>query len=255
MKEAIRQAKLRLLKMHFESGVGHIGGNLSSIDLLMTIYHRVLTPQDSFILSKGHAAGALYVTLWSRGCLSEDDLKQFHKDHTRLPGHPPVQGIPEISFAAGSLGHGIGVAAGMALGRKLRPAEGRVLCLTSDGEWNEGSSWEALIFAAQRSLNNFTLIVDLNGLQGFGRTCEVADLDSLAEKFHRFGFNVEEINGHDVEAIERTLRAPAGSRPRAIVARTVKGHGVSFMEDRMEWHYLPMTREQYEQAVAEVAQP
>src|SRR5712692_10529835 len=131
-----RRSRLRLLRMHYESGVGHIGGNLSAFDLLLTLYHYVLRPEDRFVLSKGHAAGALYVTLWSLGRLSDDDLKQFHRDNTLCAGHPPAHGIDDIPFATGSLGHGLSLAAGLALAKRLRGESGRVYCLTSDGEWN-----------------------------------------------------------------------------------------------------------------------
>lgn len=239
--------------MHFESGVGHLGGNLSALDLLLTLYHRVLGPHDLFILSKGHAAGALYVTLWSVGRISDERLKEFHKDHTHLAGHPVPNGLDDVVFATGSLGHGLGLAAGLALGKKLRGQPGRVFCLLSDGEWNEGSSWEALTFLSHHRLCNLTPIVDLNGLQGFGSTAEVANLAPLAQKFRDFGLDVVEIDGHEPSAVEAALKRTACERPEALVARTVKGHGVSFMENRMEWHYLPLTPEQYQQAVDEVA--
>jgi len=246
-------AKLRLLRMHFESGVGHIGGNLSSFDILMCLYHQMLGRDDAFVLSKGHAAGALYVTLWSKGVLTDDDLATFHRDETRLSGHPPCNGIPEVLFATGSLGHGPSLASGLALAKQLRGEPGRVFCLTSDGEWNEGSCWEALIFAKHHGLSNLTLIVDLNGLQGFGTTKEVANLDSLAEKFRNFGWQVQEVDGHDVAALSAALTSSADSDyPQAIVARTTKGNGVSFMEGRMDSHYLPMDRARYDQAVREI---
>ena len=162
--------------MHFESGVGHIGGNLSALDLLLTLHHRVMAGDDQFILSKGHAAGALYVTLWSLGLLAEEQLATFHKDGTKLGGHPVPHGIPEIPFAVGSLGHGLGLAAGLALGKNLRGQPGRVFCLLSDGEWNEGSNWESLMFIAHHRLREVVLLVDLNGMQGFGATAEVANL-------------------------------------------------------------------------------
>ena len=251
--DLLLSAKLRLLRMHFEAGVGHIGGNLSSFDILMCLYHQMLGPDDAFVLSKGHAAGALYVTLWSMGSLTDDDLTTFHRDATRLSGHPPCSGIPGILFATGSLGHGPSLASGLSLAKQLRGEPGRVFCLTSDGEWNEGSSWEALIFAKHHGLSNLTLIVDLNGLQGFGTTKEVADLDSLAEKFRTFGWYVQELEGHDVVALHSALAncADIGS-PSVIVARTTKGNGISFMEGRMESHYLPMDRAQYDQAVRDV---
>ena len=251
--ELLLTAKLRLLRMHFEAGVGHIGGNLSSLDILMCLYHRTLGPDDAFVLSKGHSAGALYVALWSTGALSDADLETFHRDATRLSGHPPCSGIPAIQFATGSLGHGPSLASGLALAKRMQGQPGRVYCLTSDGEWNEGSCWEAAIFARHQNLANLTLIVDLNGLQGFGSTKEVADLDSLAEKFRVFGWHVREIDGHDVEELSSALResADAGT-PSVVVAKTTKGNGVSFMEGRMDSHYLPLSDAQYAQAVEEV---
>lgn len=237
--------------MHYKAGVGHIGGNLSAIDILLGLYHCVLKPDDAFILSKGHAAGALYVTLWSLGRLTDEDLDTFHKDDTLLSAHPPASGLRDILFATGSLGHGPSLCCGLALARKLRGDPGRVYCLTSDGEWDEGSNWEALIFARQKALDNLTLIVDLNGLQGFGTTAEVADLGSLAQKFLEFGWDVDEIDGHDIQAITASA-AQSSNRPRVIIASTIKGNGVSFMANRMEWHYLPLTKELFEQAVREI---
>ena len=239
--------------MHYESGVGHIGGNLSALDLLMCLYHEVLGGDDVFVLSKGHAAGGLYIALWSIGHLEEDDLRQFHQDGTLLAGHPPPAGIAAIPFATGSLGHGLGLAGGIALAKILRAAPGRVYCLLSDGEWNEGSTWEAVIFAAHHKLANLTFVIDANGLQGFGTTAEVADLGSLAEKLRAFGIATLEIDGHDPAAIVAALAGGgSGPGPLAIVATTIKGCGISFMENRMEWHYLPLTEPLYQQAVSEV---
>jgi transketolase len=245
-----RRGRLRLLQMHHESGVGHLGGNLSALDLLLVLHHHHLGQHDQFVLSKGHAAGALYVTLWTLGRLSDGDLTQFHRDNTLLAGHPPARGIEEIPFATGSLGHGLSLAAGLALGKRLRDEPGRVYCLTSDGEWNEGSCWEALIFARHQRLDNLTILVDHNGLQGFGTTREVADLHPLADKFRAFQVKTVQIDGHDAGAVRGALGEPGG--PRVIVADTVKGRGVSFMENRMEWHYLPLTDELYRKAVADV---
>ncbi len=246
----IRRARLRLLQMHYQSRVGHIGGNLSALDLLMSLYHFRLQPGDKFLLSKGHSAGALYVTLWSMGLLSDEDLCSFHGEGTRLSGHPPLQGIPEVIFATGSLGHGLSLAVGLALGKRLRGESGRVFCLTSDGEWNEGSCWEALIFLSHHKLDNLTFLVDLNGMQGFGSTAEVANIHSLASKFSAFGVKTVEIDGHDLNSICAALHVKTG--PLAIVAKTRKGCGVSFMENQMAWHYLPMSEEEYQQAVREV---
>ena len=251
--ELRRRARCRLLRMHYESGVGHIGGNLSCLDVLLVLHHYVLTADDCFVLSKGHAAGALYITLWTLGLLSEDELARFHQDDTHLSGHPPAMGIPYIPFATGSLGHGLSMAAGLALGRRLRCEPGHIYCLTSDGEWNEGSCWEALIFAHHQRLENLTILVDLNGLQGFGTTREVADLDPLADKLRAFGLDTVEVEGHDPEALRECLTRPRHG-PDAVVARTRKGCGVSFMEGRMESHYLPLSAEQYRQALSETEQ-
>lgn len=241
--------------MHFESGVGHIGGNLSCLDILLATWHEGLTASDQFVLSKGHAAGALYVTLWSLGRLSDEDLSQFHKDGTLLSGHPPARGIEDILFATGSLGHGAGLAAGLALGKRLTRQDGRVICLTSDGEWNEGSTWESMIFAKHRDLRNLVIIVDENGLQGFGRTVDVADLSPLSDKFRAFDLTTVEVDGHDQTALVEALQVTPKHGPLMIVAKTVKGCGVSFMENRLEWHYLPMNAEQYQLACLEVGDP
>jgi transketolase len=239
--------------MHYESGVGHIGGNLSCLDLLLVLEHDVLGPDDQFVLSKGHAAGAYYVALWSVGRLGDDDLTQFHRDGTRLSGHPPAAGIAAVPFATGSLGHGPGLAAGLALAKRLQDAAGRVVCLTSDGEWNEGSCWEALIFARQHRLENLTVVVDLNGLQGFGTTRAVADLDPLAARFAAFGLATVTIDGHDPDAIAEALALrPGGAGPTVVVATTRKGCDVAFMEGRLDWHYLPLSEAQYLEAVADV---
>lgn len=252
--DALRnRAKLRLLRMHYESKVGHIGGNLSCLDLLLFIHHCVLEPRDNFILSKGHAAGALYVTLWTLDLLTDQELNSFHKDDTRLSGHPPARGISDILFATGSLGHGLSLACGLALARRLKTEAGQIYCLTSDGEWNEGSCWEALIFARHQRLHNLTILVDVNGLQGFGSTKEVADLEPLAAKFRAFGVATVEVDGHQPAGLERVF-SERGAGPKVILARTRKGCGVSFMEGRMEWHYLPLNESQYQQAVQEIEQ-
>lgn len=246
----LKTARLRLLQLHFEAGVGHIGGNLSCLDALMVVFHEFVGPDDRFILSKGHSAGALYTTLWSLGRLGEDALRTFTRDDTVLAVHPPASGIADIRFATGSLGHGLSLAAGAAKALQLTDRPGRVFCLTSDGEWQEGSTYEALVFAAHHQLDNLTVLIDHNGLQGFGSTAEVASMSPLASRFAGFDVETVVVDGHDPEAIREAL-SPAG-RLRIVVLKTHKGHGVSFMRDRMEWHYLPMDEAQYRQAVAEI---
>ena len=242
-----KSARKRLLRMHYESGVGHIGGNLSALDALLIIFREHLRPQDRFILSKGHSAGALYIALWSAGKLSDEDLTTFHRDATLLAGHPPAHGIADVPFATGSLGHGLSLAAGTALAYKLKGEDARVVCMTSDGEWQEGSTWEALVFACHHKLGGLTVLVDHNGLQGFGSTVEVASMSPLWDRIRGFDAAVSVIDGHDPDAIRAALAA-TGDKPSIVVMRTVKGHGVSFMEHRMEWHYLPLSEAQFKNA-------
>ncbi|HUZ50376.1 MAG TPA: transketolase [Candidatus Dormibacteraeota bacterium] len=247
----IDRARARLLKMHFESGVGHIGGNLSALDALLVLMHECVRGPDMFVLSKGHAAGALYIALWSIGRVSEEDLHTFHGENTRFPGHPPAATIPEIRFATGSLGHGLSLAAGSALGFRLKGIDARSFCLTSDGEWQEGSTWEGLIFASHHRLGNLTILIDHNQLQGFGTTAEVASMSPLWEKLRGFDVDIDIVDGHDHAAL-RSAIAKRSDRPHCIILATTKGHGVSFMEGRMEWHYLPLTRELYDMALGEI---
>jgi transketolase len=246
-------ARQRLVTMHFKAGVGHTGGNLSALDAMLVVFHNFLQPDDRFILSKGHSAGALYTALWSAGKLSDDDLNTFHKDGTLLAGHPPCQGLPDVPFATGSLGHGLSLAAGTALGKTLQGQPGHVYCMTSDGEWQEGSTWEALIFACHRRMANLTVLIDHNGLQGFGGTDDVASMSPLWDKLTGFDADLQVIDGHDMAAVDAALRTQQ-SRVRIIVLRTVKGHGVSFMANQMAWHYLPMSEAQYQQAMQDLEQ-
>lgn len=237
-------ARKRLIKMHFDSGVGHIGGNLSALDAMLLVFHEYLGAKDKFILSKGHSAGALYISLWSIGRLDESELQLFHKDDTLLAGHPPAQGITDIPFATGSLGHGLSLAAGTALGFTLKNSDAKVICLTSDGEWQEGSTWEALIFSCHHKLSNLTILIDHNNLQGFGSTDEVASMSPLWEKFKGFEADVQVVDGHDLNAMRLAL-SKEHKCLKIIVLNTIKGRGVSFMENRMDSHYLPLSEEQF----------
>jgi len=217
----------------------------------MVLHHCVKQKDDVFVLSKGHAAGALYVTLWSLGVLTEDDLLQFHGERTRMSAHPAPGWIEEIPFATGSLGHGLPLAVGIALGKLLRNQPGRVFCLLSDGELQEGSTWESLIFIKQRQLAPLTIVIDVNGLQGFGSTKEVSGLELTVSKFREFGLAAREIDGHDLDTILDAIGTPSPS-PQIILAHTRKGHGISFMQNRMEWHYLPLNEELYRRALQDL---
>jgi transketolase len=246
-----RAARKRLLRMHFESRVGHIGGNLSALDALLIVFNEYLREGDKLVLSKGHSAGALYTALWSIGRLSDDDLKTFHQDNTLLPGHPPAKGIPDIQFATGSLGHGFSLAAGTALAQKMRRANSKTWCLTSDGEWQEGSTWEAMIFASHHRLDNLTILIDHNDLQGFGKTHDVASMSPLWKKLHGFDVEVHVVDGHNADAIRTVLNREARLM-KIVILKTIKGNGVSFMQNRMEWHYLPLNEQQYHAAIEEL---
>lgn len=249
--QLLKKAKQRLLRLHFEQKIGHIGCNLSALDFMLFIHLNMQFPEDIFVLSKGHSAGALYIALWAVNQLSEEDLIKFHKDNSKLAGHPVAGWHPRIQFSTGSLGHGLGLATGVALAKKLEGHTGNVYCLLSDGEWQEGSNWEALIFSAHHKLANLTVFIDLNGLQGFGNTTEIASMNKLAEKISAFDIDLIEIKGHDLAALNNAFHMK-NNRPKIVVMNTTKGKGVSFMENKMEWHYLPLNQEQFKQAQEEV---
>ena len=244
-------AYLRLLRLYYEAHSGHIGGSLSCLDAMLVLHHAVMRPADRFVLSKGHAAGALYVTLWSLSRLSEETLSTFSGENTSLPGHPSGKGIPDLYFPTGSLGHGPSLCAGMALALKHKNSDGQVFCLCSDGEWQEGACWEALNVAAHRQLGNLLILVDQNGLQGFGTTKEVMGIADLAPRFQAFGASVVSVNGHDSQAILEAVTAKNQAKPRVILLQTHKGLGLHF-EDKLESHYLPLTQEQYEEGIRHI---
>jgi transketolase len=253
--KAVKEARLRLLDLHYQSKHGHLGGNLSCIDALIVIYKAILKSDDQFILSKGHSAGALYIALWSQGIISEEDLHSFTKDSTKLSIHPPVKGIDTILFGTGSLGHGPSLASGLALSKKIKKEKGHVFCLCGDGEWQEGSCFEALIFAIHQKLNNLTILIDVNKWQGFGSTEEVASVNckKLEKQFRAFGANVIVCEVHDIDALETAITSlPHESSPKIILMDTIKGKGLSFFEDTLSCHYTPLTKEQYEIAFAKL---
>lgn len=242
--DLLRNTKIRLLQLHRDANCGHLGGNFSCIEALMTLHHRVMEADDRFILSKGHSAGALYATLWSLGHLSDADLQTFTRDDSLLPGHPSGSGIPGLMFSTGSLGHGPSLATGLALAARHRGLDHRVFCLCSDGEWQEGSCWEALSFAIHQRLKNLVLLIDQNGLQGFGRTADVISCDDLTPRIAAFGADVEKINGHDPDAIVKAIARPPNGVPRVLILDTVKGRGLHF-EGQLESHYLPLSEANY----------
>lgn len=248
---SLKLAKLRLLRMHHESNSGHLGGNFSCIDALMTLHHLIMKPDDRFILSKGHSAGALYVTLWSLGKLKDSDLETFSKDNTLLPGHPSGAGIPNLLFSTGSLGHGPSLAAGLALAAKHKNLDQQIYCLCSDGEWQEGSCWEALIFSVHHQLINLIIIIDQNGLQGFGRTENIISCSDLTSRISSFGAHVQRIDGHNYLEIKKSLENKSSEKPNLLILNIIKGKDLHF-EGEMKSHYLPLSEEQYHIAYVKI---
>jgi len=241
------------------AGVGHIGSSLSIADVLAAVYGATLRGElddpdrDRFILSKGHAALALYAALMEAGHLSREQFETYCADGTVVGGHPE-HALDGVEFSTGSLGHGLSIGAGVALGERLRRSPSRVFVLISDAECNEGSVWEAVMFAAHHRLANLVAIVDANGQQALGRTSEVLDLEPMRDRWLAFGWNAQEVDGHDPHALAAAfgeLRADSGP-PHVVVARTTFGKGVLFMEGEVDWHYLPMSEDQYRTALADL---
>jgi transketolase len=252
-----------ILEQSHRAHVGHIGSGLSIADIIAALYADVLdipapeaADRDRFILSKGHSVLAVYAALYLKGWLPKAQLDTYCGDGTLLGVHPEHQ-LRGIDFSTGSLGHGLAYGAGAALAARLQGSSRRAFVLVSDAECNEGSLWEAVMFAAHHRLANLIAIVDLNGQQALGYTDEVLNLSPLADRWRSFGWDAHEIDGHRVPEITRTidgLNTVAGP-PHVVIARTVFGKGVSYMERRIMWHYLPMTEEQYHQALIEIEIP
>ncbi len=256
MAHSVRRLVLGVSK---RAGVGHIGSELSVADIVAALYSSVLhipsptdPARDRFVLSKGHAALALYAALYLRGWITREELTSYCSNGSHLGVHPE-RGTPGVDFSTGSLGQGLSVAVGAALAANITGSPRRVFALVSDAECNEGAVWEAAMFAAHRRLDSLTAIIDLNGQQALGYTADVLDLQPMGVKWAAFGWDVAEVDGHDLGALVGTLSALAtGGRPRVVIARTTFGKGVSYMEGQVPWHYLPMSDSQYELAVAEV---
>jgi transketolase len=240
-----------MFALYKAANAGHIGSSLSCLDILVDLCFNRMAADDVVLLSKGHAAGALYTTLSLSGRMPEVPLETFYQDGTLLAAHPPCSDtIKAIPFSTGSLGHGLSLACGLAFSQRFTDKHFQTYAILSDGDCNEGSTWEAALFAAHHRLENLTVIIDLNGLQGIGHTKDILNLEPLADKWRAFGFAVAVAEqGNDFASLARAHEdLSTAPWPRCLIARTIKGHGVSYMQDRMEWHYLPMTTAQYDQA-------
>ena len=243
-----RHIRGKIIEMSHKSGAAHLGSSLSCVDILVALYWNVLSinpdnpsdpDRDRFILSKGHAASALFATLALKGFFPMNILDTFAMPGSRLEEHPGPKCIAGVEAATGSLGHGLSIGIGMAISSRIQKKPYRVFALLSDGECNEGSVWEAAMFAAGQHLDNVLAIIDFNKWQATGRSCEVMALNPLKEKWESFGWSAYEIDGHNMSELVNVLNNfPDGSgKTVAAIAHTVKGKGVSFMEDDNNWHY------------------
>jgi transketolase len=255
-----RKIRASVLEQSKRANVGHIGSALSVVELLAALYDGVLNvraaddpERDRFVLSKGHAALALYATLNATGRLSDEELASFCTDGSAIATHPEHT-VLWVDFSTGSLGLGLSLAVGSALAARIQGSDRRAFVLLSDAECNEGSVWEAAMFAAHHDLGNVIALVDVNGQQALGYTREILDLTPLSRRWEAFGWDVHEVDGHDVGVMTHTLEGLGAlpNKPHVLLAETTFGKGVSYMEHTIAWHYLPMSDEQYAQAMREL---
>jgi transketolase len=255
-----RVVRRHILQQSKRANVGHIGSALSVVEILCALYSSTVRREsevdpdrDRFVLSKGHAALALYVVLHLQGWIAAEQLESYCADNSLLGVHPDHR-LPGVDFSTGSMGMGLGFAAGAALAARLQRSKRRAFALLSDAECNEGSTWEAVMFGSHHRLANLTAIVDANGQQAFGATLDVLNIEPLAERWRAFGWDVHEVDGHDLRTLTGVLHGLGydSGKPHVIIARTVCGKGVSYMERQVKWHYWPMNDEEYRQAESEI---
>lgn len=240
--------KRRLYQMYKKANAGHVGCSLSCLEIMVFVKFALMGPEDELILSKGHAAALLYSVLAEDGVLSESDIATFYQNGTYLSAHPPVNKIKGIPFATGSLGHGLSIAAGLGLAGRLKRNSKKIYCITSDGEINEGSTWEAALFIAHHQLTNVIWYIDRNYLQGFGRTEDTLKLDPLDKKLESFGFNVLKVDGHSFDELASATNSSNNSQPLAIICNTTKGKGLT-LQDTVDCHYLPLSEADFSKVI------
>lgn len=262
-KRKAKEIRKEILKMMHRSNGSHIGSALSIVEILVALYFNILkiSPKrcdddnrDRFILSKGHACAALYATLASKGFFKPSYLKGYCMDGGKLPGHSTRGCASGVEVSSGSLGHGLSIGAGMAIAAKYDSKPYRVFVLLGDGECDEGSVWEAAMFAGNKRLDNLIVVIDYNKIQSFGSVEEINSLEPFVDKWRSFGWETRETDGHNVEKLIKILsRLPFKSgKPNILIAHTVKGKGVSFMENELKWHYKSPNKEELEQAIEEI---
>jgi transketolase len=257
LQEIAKQIRRKIIIIANSSKSPHVGSALSCVDILTVLYFKKLNlkpwgERDIFILSKGHSAMALYSTLATKGIIDEKLLEGYYKNDGTLPAHLDKFTAKGIEVSAGSLGHGFNMGLGIAFGLKKKASPRKVYCLIGDGENQEGSVWEGALFAPKLGVSNFTVIVDYNNLQGYGRARDLCQFEPLKRKWESFGWFALEVDGHDFEDIENALDADSNNRPKVIIACTRKGKGVSFMEDELVWHYYIVTDELMQKALKEL---
>lgn len=247
-----------IIEQSFRAHVGHIGSALSITDIMSVLYSGILsvdTPssvdRDIFVLSKGHAALALYAVFFLKGWISKSQLDTYCGDDTLLAVHPEHH-LPGVEFSTGSLGQGLSMAVGVALGAKLKKQKKKVVVVLSDAECNSGIVWEAAMFAAHHQLSNLVVVIDLNGQQAFGYTKDVLNLTPMKERWDAFGWDAQDVDGHDHRKMASVLNSLRGSKPHVVIAHTTFGKGVSFMENKIKWHYMPLTDAELKTALHEI---
>jgi transketolase len=258
LKNIATNVRKNTLKIANSSKGPHIGTALSCVDMLVALYFKVLKissfqdeNRDIFILSKGHGAMALYATLFENGQLSEDDFLSYYQNDGKLPAHLDKDSCEAIEVSSGSLGHGLPMALGFAYSKILKGLNSKVYVLMGDGEAQEGSVWEAAMLAPKMGLNNLVVLIDKNNLQGYGRPSELVSFESLEDKFKAFNWDAVTIDGHNHELIAENCNNTS-NKPKVIICETIKGKGVSFMENELKWHYFIVSDEIYANALSEV---
>lgn len=259
--EIAKEIRRKILAISYQAQVGHVGSALSVVEILVALYFAILeinpkkpkeVKRDRFILSKAHAAPALFAVLAEKGFISQKTLFSYCQNGGKLEEHPSFR-VPGIELSTGSLGHGLSVSVGMAVAAKMAKQSFRVFDLISDAECDEGEVWEAALTAAHHRLDNLTVLLDYNKVQAFGTVKEVLNLEPLRKKWESFGWIVKEVDGHNISQLVKTLRwKNIKKKPLMIICHTIRGKGVSFMEHKLEWHYLSPTRKQYNQALKEI---
>lgn len=259
--ELAQRVRRHVVMMTSRGGSSHVASGLSIADILAVLYATVMNvrpdsptwlSRDRFILSKGHAGAAVYATLAEMGFFPVQKLETHYQDGSDLSGHVSHKGIPGVELSTGSLGHGLSVAAGIAYSLKLRSSASRVFCLLSDGECDEGSNWEAILFSGHHKLSNLFAIVDYNKIQSLASVSKTLELEPFARKFESFSWEVREVDGHDHDALRLAFSPARGELPVAVIAHTTKGRGVSFMENSVLWHYRSPKGEELARALSEL---